>query len=157
MLGGQEGHRRHRGKGARKADFSVQCGCVPLMVLRPPVSYLYWSFLQVDHFLVRGAVESVIYVMRCYFTFGTGVIVIAANPTQVRFQQGRYPVLSCVNRIRAIRGSVCSTSAVFGGLPSFLISLFSCVWTMCRLMLLGAYSSRFICFLLLVCCFTEYL
>ena len=32
-LGGQGGHRQHQGKGARKADYSVQCGRVGLMKL----------------------------------------------------------------------------------------------------------------------------
>ena len=34
-LGGQEGHGQHRGKGARKEEYSVQCGRVGLMVLSP--------------------------------------------------------------------------------------------------------------------------
>ena len=91
MLGGQEGHRQHPGKGASKADYSVQGGRVGLIVLSPATWLPQLVFPQVKHCQVRGvltAVENVVYVMWCYFTFGTAIINIVADPTQVRVYQG---------------------------------------------------------------------
>ena len=85
--GDQEGHRQHQGKEARKADYSVQCGRVGLIESSPAI----WLPLLVfpTGQLISGpwysyCNENVVYIMWCYITFGTAVINIVTDPTQVR-------------------------------------------------------------------------
>ena len=55
----QEGHRQHQGKGARKADYFVQCGRVGLVVLGSAIWLPLLVFLQVNPFQVRGVLTAV--------------------------------------------------------------------------------------------------
>ena len=109
VQGYEERHRQHQGKRRKEGRlFSA-------MWSSRTDGYLYWSLPQVNLFQVRGVLtanENVVYVTWSYFKFGTTVVNIVTVPSQIRVQ--RDLILSCVNRILAIRCSVCSSSAIFG-------------------------------------------
>ena len=78
---------------------------------------------------------------------------IITNPTQVELSREQYPILSCANRIRAIRGSVCSFAIFGGGVHSCLVEVYIVVCclcsteygpcTVCRSILLSAFLGSF--------------